>query len=407
MKGTMRVIARLTVIAVLVSLLVGVLPWARPSPAYGATETRIIISVPAQVAPGSNFTATVNITNVQNFDGCQYDVSFNATVLRLDNVTNGVISGTTIPVEFWTQSSPGMVRILQNVPGFSGVSGSGYLAALNFGVIGSANQSSNITLPGPNGVLGDNQAQAIPAIWTGVTVQISTQPSSQVAQPPTASFTVSSLSIAPTSITTAEVLDYGGHITISVVVTNTGSGAGSYTVILKINGASGGTVGITLGAGESSTVVFSVAPNNPRVYNVDVHGNLGQFTVTATPDTTTGSGTTGGSGGTPPTTPPPTVTSEPAPTSNVTETNNTTGVTDEKPAGEKPAAEQPATPAPSPESQTTTSSETISSAQPSTTQAPPAETQSESIDWRVLGGVIGGVVIVFGLIIFFQVKRRA
>jgi len=60
---------------------------------------------------------------------------------------------------------------VENVPGLAGVSGSGYLAELHFHVLGLDGESSDIDLS--NGVLGNNQAQAIPASWFGDSVTVS------------------------------------------------------------------------------------------------------------------------------------------------------------------------------------------------------------------------------------------
>jgi len=131
----------------------------------------VSIDAPAQAAPDSDFTANVNISEVTDFDSCNYDVTFDATVLRLDNVTSGLIGSTTIPVDMYNEISSGTYRIIQNVPGVTGASDSGYLAVLHFHVIGSEGDSSAISLS--NGVLSDNQADEIAATWVGDSIDIS------------------------------------------------------------------------------------------------------------------------------------------------------------------------------------------------------------------------------------------
>ena len=136
----------------------------------------VSINAPNEVAPGSDFTANVNISGVTNgvtnFDAASYDVSFDASVLRLDDVTSGLIGSTTIPVDMYNEISPGTYHIIQDVPGLAGVSGSGYLAVLHFHVIGSAGDSSTISLS--NGMLENNQAEEITAAWVGDTVDVVT-----------------------------------------------------------------------------------------------------------------------------------------------------------------------------------------------------------------------------------------
>jgi hypothetical protein len=135
-----------------------------------ATEVAVSIDAPDEVVPASDFTASVNIGEVANFDACNYDVSFDASVLRLDSVTSGLIGSTTIPVDICNQISSGTWRVVQNVPGLSGVSGSGYLAVLHFHVIGSSGTSSAISLS--KGVLSDKAASEIKATWAGDSVRV-------------------------------------------------------------------------------------------------------------------------------------------------------------------------------------------------------------------------------------------
>jgi YD repeat-containing protein len=136
----------------------------------GAVE--VSIDAPAEVAPNSDFTADVVISQVDNFDAASYNVSFNDSILRLDNVTSGQLDTTVIPVDSWNEISPGTYTIIQNVPGLVGVSGSGTLAILHFHVVGTECQTSPIDLS--DGILGDNLAQQIPATWIGDSVHVST-----------------------------------------------------------------------------------------------------------------------------------------------------------------------------------------------------------------------------------------
>jgi len=169
MKKIMEVIG----IIIIAALLMG----GAMVPVAATPEVTVSIDAPDEVAAGSDFTADINIGEVVDFDSCNYDVSFDASVLRLDNVTSGLIDSTAIPVDICNEISPGTYRVIQNAPGLAGVSGSGYLAVLHFHVIGSEGDSSSISLA--NGMLSDNLAEEIPATWVGdsVTVQDATPPS--------------------------------------------------------------------------------------------------------------------------------------------------------------------------------------------------------------------------------------
>ena len=99
----------------------------------------------------------------------------------------------------------------------------------------------------------------------------------EIVAPPPAAFELSELSISPT-----EVL-VGGEVSISVKVTNVGGQAGSYMVTLKIKGVIVDTEVVTLDAGESTTVSFTVRKMVAGTYDVEVDGLKGSFKVTSPP----------------------------------------------------------------------------------------------------------------------------
>jgi len=88
-----------------------------------------------------------------------------------------------------------------------------------------------------------------------------------------AAFSVSNLSIQPAEVQPNEVV----NITFSVA--NSGGSEGSYSVVLKINGATEAERSITLAAGESQDVSFSVTKAEAASYNVTIEGLSGSFTV--------------------------------------------------------------------------------------------------------------------------------
>jgi len=130
----------------------------------------VSIDAPDEAAADSDFTATVDITEVTDFDACNYDVSFDASVLRLDDITSGEIGSTAIPVDMYNEISSGTYTVVQNAPGFAGVSGSGYLAVLHFHVVGSEGDSSAINLS--IFLFSHKTANEITATWTGDSVSV-------------------------------------------------------------------------------------------------------------------------------------------------------------------------------------------------------------------------------------------
>ena len=186
-----RIIRAFSLISFLVALLLagGAVP-----PVAATSGVTVSIDAPAGLAPDSGFTASISISEVTDFDACNYDVTFDPLVLRLDAVTSGMIGSTEIPVDIYNELSPGTYRIIQNVPGLSGATGSGYLAELHFHVIGSEGDSS---LVGPsNGVISDIAASEIEATWAEVEVSIATE-ASQANTPPPAAHSLPEVATTP------------------------------------------------------------------------------------------------------------------------------------------------------------------------------------------------------------------
>ena len=127
-----------------------------------AQQPAVSIIAPEWVE-GTTAHATVEITNVSNLDAGQFDLLFNSSVLKVVNVEDGNIQGTGIPVQ-WRSIDADTLRLIFNLEGVTGISGSGQLAKISFEVIGDGDSTLDIS----NELLGDTQANEISADW-GVT----------------------------------------------------------------------------------------------------------------------------------------------------------------------------------------------------------------------------------------------
>jgi len=152
-------------------------------PVAAAPGATVSLGASDEADPDSDFTANVNISQVVNFDACNYDISFDTSVLRLDSVTSGLIDSTPIPVDVANEVSPGTWTVVQNIPGLAGASGSGYLAVLHFHVVGTG--SSPISLS--NGMLASNSAEEIAATWVGDSVTVVASAAISTTPPPAVS----------------------------------------------------------------------------------------------------------------------------------------------------------------------------------------------------------------------------
>jgi len=94
---------------------------------------------------------------------------------------------------------------------------------------------------------------------------------------PLVDFKVTNLQVVPTEIKPGE------EVTVSVLVTNIGREAGSYDVVLKINGSVEKVETVTLGGGESTEVDFKISRDNPGTYSVEIAGLKGEFRVKKPP----------------------------------------------------------------------------------------------------------------------------
>jgi parallel beta-helix repeat protein len=126
----------------------------------------VTIGVPVTVnAPpvvSDTFNVTIDIENVTDLDSGQFELSFDSDVVTVEDVGAGNIGDTEIPVR-WSFGNTGTIEVLFNLPGLRGVSGSGYVAKINFELKGLEGDNSILDIS--NGLLVDNRAEKIPAIW--------------------------------------------------------------------------------------------------------------------------------------------------------------------------------------------------------------------------------------------------
>ncbi len=90
-------------------------------------------------------------------------------------------------------------------------------------------------------------------------------------------FSLSNLTIQP-----AEV-QAGDTVTITASLANAGGSAGSHAVVLKIDGVKEADISMTVAAGQSRTVNFTVSKQRVATHTVSVNDLRGSFTVVAPP----------------------------------------------------------------------------------------------------------------------------
>ncbi|MCC4767540.1 hypothetical protein FXW07_13235 [Methanosarcina sp. DH1] len=124
-----------------------------------AQQTTVSLNMP-ELVKGNTVYATVSIDNVENLDAGQFDLVFNPDVLKIVSVENGSIGNTEIPVQ-WRSVDSKTARVIFNLEGVTGVSGSGELAKIGFEVM--SNGKGDLIIS--NGLLGNTEAKRIDTIW--------------------------------------------------------------------------------------------------------------------------------------------------------------------------------------------------------------------------------------------------
>jgi parallel beta-helix repeat protein len=141
-----------------------------------AQTTQVYVNAPEVVS--GTFNATIDIMNVTDMHAGQFDLSFDPGVVNVLGVDAGNINGKTIPIVDWRFMDDGRIRVLFTLSGLDTVSGSGYVARIDFETTGSEGDAcvsdlSNGTLVSITlGESGMATPEEMIAIWTGDEVTI-------------------------------------------------------------------------------------------------------------------------------------------------------------------------------------------------------------------------------------------
>ncbi len=191
---------KLLSIALLVSLTIG---------AAAAEDADVNVRVNAPEYVSDTFEVTIDITNVSDMDGGQFDLTFDHNVIDVIDVEDvkskyGNIDDTEIPVDMCSAMDDGRIRLLFNLPGADGVSGSGYVARILFEVVGNVGTTSAIDISEDfTRRLSDTGADEIPTNWFGDNMTVGTATSMPVETPtPTPTVVAASVS-TPTPTATS------------------------------------------------------------------------------------------------------------------------------------------------------------------------------------------------------------
>ena len=126
-----------------------------------ASQTSVNVNAPERV--DGDFSVVIEIENAVDLDSGQFDLYFDPAAVRVIDVDDGNVGGTTIPIDNWAVDED-RIKVLFNLPGIDGISGSGSLATMHFETIVPGDCAMEIS----DGLLVNNMAEVIPASWDGV-----------------------------------------------------------------------------------------------------------------------------------------------------------------------------------------------------------------------------------------------
>ena len=175
-----------------------------------AEEPEASVRVNAPEFVSGTFEVTIDVEDVTDFDSGQFDLLFDPDVVSFVDVEPGSIDVTEVPVDMFRLMGAGMVRVLFNIKGADGVSGSGCLSKVIFETKGAQGDASTIDIskgllvkPNPGTYRSPSDgAPKILADWFNDTVTIGIAPSTPVEAPtPTQAPTIAAASAPEPTVT--------------------------------------------------------------------------------------------------------------------------------------------------------------------------------------------------------------
>jgi hypothetical protein len=168
---TLKLAIAWTGIAVLLVPIAIMLFAVTPVIAQEATVT-VTVNAPEYVEKGGTFVATIDVDSVTDFGSANFDLSFDHDVTEVSDVKDGEIDGENVPIYAWLpMDADNTVRVLIMMPMGECVSGSGYIAKIEFDVRGEEGDESKLDIS--KGILKNvDLTKKIPANWINATVII-------------------------------------------------------------------------------------------------------------------------------------------------------------------------------------------------------------------------------------------
>ena len=151
-------------------LLIAIVLFIAVTPAM-AEPVEVRVTAQKSVEEGETFVVTIDVDSVTDLNSAQFDLSFDPDVVEVSDVEEGEINGEEMPISMWILNpDKDTVKVLAVMPIGEAVSGSGYVAEIEFEVKGDKGEKSELNLS--NGKLYNISAKRIEAVWQGAEITI-------------------------------------------------------------------------------------------------------------------------------------------------------------------------------------------------------------------------------------------
>ena len=151
-KGECSGRRRASLAAGILLIVIAVTPLAVTTVIAQAAEVRV--NAPECVDVGATFVVTIDVDSVTDLNSAQFDLSFDPDVVntKKNKIKKGKINGEEFPTFMPIFGDAGTIRIIASMSFGEGVSGSGYLAEIEFEAKGAEGDESVLDIS--NGILG-------------------------------------------------------------------------------------------------------------------------------------------------------------------------------------------------------------------------------------------------------------
>ena len=111
-----------------------------------AQQAEVTVKAPEYVEEKETFEVTIDVEGITDFNNGMFDLIFDHKVVKVEDVEDGSIDDTEIPVTMWAPMDSDTIKVMLELSGDTTVSGAGYLAEISFKVKGKEGDESALEI---------------------------------------------------------------------------------------------------------------------------------------------------------------------------------------------------------------------------------------------------------------------